>query len=115
MVDNVTKLRMMARTHLLLCPNIAPTDPRGTFLVIGMAGEAGECANLFKKEWRDGTYAARRAAILKEIGDTVNYAVMLAAHMGEDAIELAVDGMEEFERRPGVMTRLENAVRRNEQ
>lgn len=86
--------------HMEIVPDWPPADPRGTFLSHAIAGEAGELANVYKKEWRDGQDAERKALILKELGDTQAYIVMLAHHLGVDAMELAKKSFLEFERRP---------------
>lgn len=86
--------------HMLICPNWAPPDPRGTFLAIALGGEAGELANLFKKEWRDGPTPGRRAKMVTELGDVVAYARMLGKHMGVDIFEESQRVLLAFEQRP---------------
>lgn len=50
------------------------------FFGLGLAGEAGEVANLIKKRWRDGE---KHTADLKaECADVFAYDIMLAAALG---------------------------------
>src|ERR1041385_5406569 len=103
------------KEHLEICPDWAPTDPRGTFLSLALAGEAGELANLFKKEWRDGFNAERRVKIIKEASDIVAYALMLANHLNVDLIDEAMKGILEFETRPEWPILLEKLRKRQEE
>lgn len=86
--------------HMEIVPDWAPPDPRGTFLSGAIAGEAGELANLYKKEWRDGQAAERTAQIKKEAGDVQCYLLMLGHHHKWDLMELAEASFLEFESRP---------------
>jgi NTP pyrophosphatase (non-canonical NTP hydrolase) len=62
-------------------------DLRGTdrvrFMVLALCGEAGELANLIKKDWR-GDPGDRRAEIIRELADVGNYAFMTAEALGAD-------------------------------
>lgn len=98
--------------HTLLCPMWAPPDPRGTFLALALAGEAGGLANLFKKEWRDGLSLERRARMVDELGDVVAYVRMLAQHLDVDAVAESDRKLSAFEQRPEYPKLLEEAKRR---
>lgn len=86
--------------HLEVCPDWGPPEPLNTFLALALAGEAGELANLYKKEWRDGQADERQIKILKELGDVQAYTLMLAHSLGVDIIALAKRSFLEFEQRP---------------
>jgi NTP pyrophosphatase (non-canonical NTP hydrolase) len=93
----------MAQDHLKWCPGASNPGERDSnpgerrrFLVNAMSGEAGEAANVSKKEWR-GDFANQpvmfRAKLVKEVADTVAYAFMLAAHMRFDLLMEVHDAM----------------------
>lgn len=66
---------------------IYPRTHTITYPAFGLFGEAGEVAEHIKKAIRDdgGTFTpARRAALLKELGDTSWYLANLAADLGFD-------------------------------
>lgn len=107
----MTKLSIPA-AHMLLCPMWAPPDPRGTFIALALAGEAGELANLFKKEWRDGLDMERRKKMATELGDVIAYARMLGKHLGVDIIKESERNFKAFEKRPNYPALLEEAKRR---
>ena len=48
------------------------------FLTLGLVGEAGELANLVKKEWRDGPDDLRRIEMRLELADVMAYVMMVA-------------------------------------
>lgn len=98
--------------HMLLCPMWAPPDPRGTFLALALAGEAGELANLFKKEWRDGLSLEHRAKMIDELGNVMAYVRMMAKHLGVDAMAESERKLLEFEQRPEYPKLLGEAKRR---
>jgi NTP pyrophosphatase (non-canonical NTP hydrolase) len=59
------------------------------FLALALNGEAGELANLVKKEWRGDTPHEghdRRAEIINELADVAGYAFLLAAELGVDLL-----------------------------
>lgn len=68
------------------------------FLVLGMAGEAGECANFIKKEWRDRK--DHTPAIVSELADVINYAYMIGELIGVDVIHEGLKKLIEVEKRP---------------
>lgn len=62
-----------------------------TYAVLGLNGEAGECAERVKKTWRDdGELTERnRELLVKEIGDTLWYTAALATELGVDLGDVA--------------------------
>lgn len=52
------------------------------FFSNAFVGEAGECANVVKKIYRDGDTDARREALKLELGDSLHYLADLAALAG---------------------------------
>lgn len=98
--------------HMLLCPMWAPPDPRGTFIALALAGEAGELANLFKKEWRDGLDVERRSKMVDELGDCMVYLRALAQHMGVGLVKESDKKLRAFRKRPEYQKLLEEAKRR---
>lgn len=63
---------------------------------LGIAGEAGECADKVKKYWRNkGYYRGKdltpeeRTALVKEIGDVLWYAAALSSELGITLEEVA--------------------------
>ncbi len=55
------------------------------FMVLALCGEAGELANLVKKNWRGDTgYMEREADMVTELADVANYAFMIAEMLGVD-------------------------------
>jgi NTP pyrophosphatase (non-canonical NTP hydrolase) len=75
-----------------------------TYYGLGLVGEAGEVAEKLKKHFRDDAYslddkdltAERRAAIKKELGDTLWYVARLAAHCGFTLDEVAQDNIDKL-------------------
>lgn len=53
------------------------------FLALALCGEAGELANLIKKDWR-GDAGDRQQKIEEELADIGNYVCMLAEALGVD-------------------------------
>lgn len=58
-----------------------------SYCALGLAGEAGECAEKVKKIIRDGTYEPKQIA--KEIGDVLWYVTRLANELGFTLQEIA--------------------------
>jgi hypothetical protein len=92
------------REHLEWCPG--DNDPghggpwleRLRFLVLAMAGEVGEAANIMKKQWRDGIFPVGvEDRLKKEIADTVAYALLIGEHMGFSVASMALDNMKAAE------------------
>jgi hypothetical protein len=100
----MTELSKMAQAmimdHMRVCPDFSPPDPRGTFLALALSGEAGELANLFKKEWRDGEDDERERKQYKEACDVYAYLLMMECHKGWDLREGVERALLEFEQRP---------------
>lgn len=105
-------MKKISSEHMLLCPAWAPPDPRGTFIALALAGEAGELANMFKKEWRDGLSEARRQQMADELGDVMVYARAMAQHLGVDLVKESDRKLKAFEKRPEYPRLLEEARRR---
>lgn len=70
------------------------------FLVMAMAGEAGEAANIMKKIWRGDKTPGLHERLHKEIADTANYAFMIAAHEHMNLLEEMLAALNEYEQRP---------------
>lgn len=85
--------------HMEIVPDWAPLDPRGTFLSLAIAGEAGELANNFKKEWRDGVDPTRVEKIIQELADVGAYSFMLASHLKIDFVAEVEKSFMKFETR----------------
>ena len=64
-------------------------DPKDRFVenVLGLAGEAGEVADVVKKSIRDGE--SRPVRFVEELGDVLWYLTSLAGQMGFSIEELA--------------------------
>lgn len=94
------------REHMEWCPGslVGPDAiERLRFLVLAMAGEAGEAANVVKKQWRDGwsmTPTDWRNNLIDEIIDTAVYVRMLSLHVGFD-LEAGIERrLKEAEQKP---------------
>lgn len=88
------------REHMEVCPDWAPPDPRGTFLALALSGEAGELANKYKKEWRDGVGTITQEVMEEELFDIGAYCFMLSFHFGVDFIAGVEKSLLNFEERP---------------
>lgn len=75
-------------------------EERLRFLVMAMAGEAGEAANIAKKIWRGDKTPGLHEKLHKEIADTANYAFMIAAHEHMNLLEEMLAALNEYEQRP---------------
>ena len=69
------------------------------FLALALCGEAGELANKIKKLWRGDNPGPTREEVAKEIGDTLNYLILLAESMNIDPVEEADKALTEYESR----------------
>ena len=72
-------------------------DFSAMYLCLGMCGEAGEVANMIKKQERDRT--DHREEILDELGDTLYYLSMLAEKLGSSLDEVAARNVEKLRER----------------
>lgn len=90
MIDDAERLRQvmqMLQHHRSWGPvkKYSQRELRVYFLVLALAGEVGEMANLVKKDWRgDPDYERRRQDLGKELIDVLNYGFMLAIELGID-------------------------------
>ena len=73
------ELRDYIKAHLHWGP-IEGVD-RVRFMTLALCGEAGELANLVKKDWR-GDDGNRREKMIEELADCANYVFMLAEVLG---------------------------------
>ena len=78
--------------------NLRGTE-RVRFMILALCGEAGELANLVKKDWR-GEPGDRRAEIIRELADIGNYAFMTAEALGADLPAEMLKKLVEVESRP---------------
>lgn len=63
------------------------------YVALGLAGEAGETANLIKKSMRDGPSADKNNKLREEIGDALWYMAMLCNELGFNLDELAQENL----------------------
>lgn len=79
-------------------PLVAYDDRDGIFLAMGLAGEAGEVANEFKK-WMRGDYTREEflAKLAKELGDVRCMLELVARQAGLDLDVVTPAKLEEFE------------------
>lgn len=77
--------------------------PLAAHYALGLAGEAGEVANVAKKFLRDGTLTAmRRGQLRDEMADVFTYLLLLADELRVDLVEAFNEKQAECERRWGV-------------
>lgn len=69
------------------------------FMALALCGEAGELANLIKKDWR-GDAGDRSEQLVAELADVANYTFMLAAALNVDLPTAMLEKLQEVERRP---------------
>lgn len=71
------------------------------YLGLGLAGEAGEVANLIKKVYRDqkANDILHRARILEEVGDCLWYIAQLCEHYGVEMEGLMADNIAKLRER----------------
>jgi NTP pyrophosphatase (non-canonical NTP hydrolase) len=62
--------------------------PVTVFLALGLAGEAGEVANVVKKLLRDGDDQNLRADLGLELADVLTYLLLLADECGVDLVDM---------------------------
>lgn len=81
------------------------------YVVLGLAGEAGEVANNLKKHWRDDApeeptvahllTVERKEALVDEAGDCLWYVANLASELGMSLADLAKANIKKLEARHG--------------
>lgn len=70
-----------------------------TYSIIGLAGEAGEVAEWFKKSVLRGNSKYTDADLLFELGDVLHYVTRIALHKGWSLADVMAGNMEKlFER-----------------
>lgn len=71
-----------------------------TYVVLGLAGEAGETANKLKKILRnEQNYMDKREILMDELGDVLWYAARLADELGYTLEEVAQFNMDKLAKR----------------
>ena len=97
----MSELKDHIKRHLNWGP-IAPTE-RLRFMALALCGEAGELANLIKKDWRgDGGALGvdnRRPKVVEELADVANYAYLIAELLGVDLEAVMLKKLKEVEKR----------------
>jgi NTP pyrophosphatase (non-canonical NTP hydrolase) len=75
-----------AKIHAALTKHLFVTwdEEDKRFLALALCGEAGELANLVKKQWRDGFNPERRHEITMELADIRIYLELQAIAYGVD-------------------------------
>lgn len=94
----MTELDDIVKRHL----EWTPEEPqRLPFLILALAGEVGELANLIKKNMRgDSGAEARLQMIRDELADVNAYTRMIGQYFGVDVDELTKKKVLEVEQRP---------------
>lgn len=93
-MDFTTYQQLAARTA---SPD-ADMEKRRLIAALGLTGEAGEVAELIKKEIGHG-HPANAEKIAKEVGDVLWYAALLATLYGLDLGEIATANIEKLRTR----------------
>lgn len=107
------ELAAAIKRHLDWCPGSSSPSPRHSspsprrlilerlrFLSLALAGEAGEVANVVKKQWRDGS-ALDVEKLHKELADVGAYYLMLLRHCNLGDMEpIILAKIKEVEQRP---------------
>ena len=70
---------------------IYPSANAIEYVTLGLASEAGEVADVLKKEIRDGD--DRKDSMRKELGDVLWYLARVADELGTDLGEIAADNV----------------------
>lgn len=91
------ELREHIKAHLHWGP--LKGDDKLRFMVLALCGEAGELANLVKKDWR-GDAGNRREELIEELADVGNYAFMIAEAIGVDLQSEMLTKLKAVEDRP---------------
>ncbi len=93
------ELRQKIRDHL----HWGPVEHRDRlrFMALALCGEAGELANLVKKDWRgDIGGNERREKMKEELADVGNYVFMMAEALGVDLPAAMLKKLVAVEERP---------------
>lgn len=72
------------------------------YTILGLAGEAGEVANLYKKVLRDDEgilTQEKRASLIDELGDVLWYLAMISEELDEDLETIAKYNLQKLARR----------------
>ena len=97
----MSELKDHIKRHLNWGP-IKP-DERLRFMALALCGEAGEFANVIKKDWRgdggDLGVANRRPKVIEELADVANYAYLIAELLGIDLEVEMLKKLKEVEKR----------------
>lgn len=80
---------------------------------LGLAGEAGEVADLIKK-WKFQGHELPREKVIKEIGDVLWYCSLMANMLGERLETIAQKNIEKLQKRFPNGFESERSVNRNE-
>lgn len=83
-------------------------------LALGIAGEAGEVADLVKKKLGHG-HTLTRPQMSKELGDVLWYIATLAQHFGLTLEQVAKDNMDKLRARYPNGFSVDRSVHRNEE
>lgn len=81
---------------------VYPSATKITYPALGLAGEAGECAEKVKKMLRDDDGIMsdeRRESLIKEIGDVLWYCAALADDIGAELGEIAQVNVDKLTKR----------------
>ena len=92
-----SELRDHIKAHLYWGPLRGEDKLR--FMVLALCGEAGELANLVKKDWR-GDGGDRSEELIEELADVGNYAFMIAEALGVDLQAAMLTKLKAVEQRP---------------
>jgi NTP pyrophosphatase (non-canonical NTP hydrolase) len=98
----MSELSDIIKRHVSWGPITEPDRLR--FLSLALCGEAGEFANVVKKNWRgdggpDGVLN-RKAKLVEELADVANYAFLIAECLGVDLEAAMLKKLKEVEKRP---------------
>ena len=83
---------------------IYPEQYKTNYPILGLAGEAGELANKYKKVLRDDSgilSEEKRKALIDELGDCLWYLSAIASDLGADLEQVATDNITKLLSRKG--------------
>lgn len=99
---NINEYQLWTRTTAKYPKEPVEFEPSLPYLVMGLAGEAGEVANKYKKIIRDKSGKideSDRYDIISELGDILWYIARVADEMGVTFEDIANDNYEKLESR----------------